>query len=198
MARLCFFHYFLWDDVVHEAEVCGPVTARIQIHASPTVHMFSKIRSRGASPEGSGSGDSLETFPVCSSLSRTVCTHCCFSPSSWEVPHERCSDLLALIQTGCRSDRSAARHSGVSVGMKRRRRVSSSRLVSFLSPVGAPPLQPDPECCEALFIKSIPPPWPRGSHANCCLLRPFSTFLFFFLFHARVRPHVHARTHSYK
>lgn len=39
-------------------------------------------------------------------------------------------------------------------------------------------LQPDPECCESLFIKSIPPLWPCGSHANCCLLRPFSTFSF--------------------
>lgn len=161
MARLCFFHYFLWDDVVHEAEVCGPVTTRIQIHASPTVHMFSKIRSRGASPEGSGSGDSLETFPVCSSLSRTVCTHCCFSPSSWEG------------RTGLQ------RVTPVSLSEWNAADVFRP-LVSFLSPVGAPPLQPDPECCEVLFIKSIPPPWPRGSHANCCLLRPFSTFLFFF------------------
>ena len=72
MARL--FSYFLWDDVV-QAEVRGPVTTGIQIHGSPTVHMFSKIRSRGASPEGSGTSDSLETFPVCSSLSQTVRTH---------------------------------------------------------------------------------------------------------------------------
>lgn len=30
-------------------------------------------------------------------------------------------------------------------------------------------LQPDPECCESLFIKSIPPhpPWPCSSHADC-------------------------------
>lgn len=104
--------------------------------------------------------------------------------------------LLLFTQQLRRSDRSAARRSGVSVRMKRRRRVSSSRLVSFLSPVGAPPLQPDPECCEALFIKSIPPPWPRGSHANCCLLRPFSTFLFFFFCFTHVYAHTCMLAHT--
>lgn len=56
---------------------------------------------------------------------------------------------------------------------------------SFVPSVSVPhsvSVQADPECCESLFIKSIPAPWPRSSHANCCLLRPFSTFLFFFSF----------------
>lgn len=52
-------------------------------------------------------------------------------------------------------------------------------------------LQPDPECCESLFIKSIPVPWPRSSHADCCLLRP----LFAFFIHMDTHTCTHAELH---
>ena len=144
--------------------------------------MFSKIRSRGASPEGSGSGDSLETFPVCSSLSRTTCTH---AHTAAFYPADEKSHMNAA-RTSSRSLKRAAGRTGLQrvapLSLSEwndadvfRPLVSSPFCLQWGSAAAA-----RPECCEALFIKSIPPPWPRGSHANCCLLRPFSTFLFFF------------------
>lgn len=103
---------------------------------------------------------------------------CCFLLGSWEIPHHDHSFIFRLTEgLWVREVFSLCNH--FAVKWKKRRCALFIRPVcpcpTFCVSSGAV-LQPDPECCESLFIKSIPAPWPRSSHADCCLLRPLFTF----------------------
>lgn len=145
-------------------------------------------------------GDGLETFPLCSSLSLCVRMHALLLFT--QQLRNTASRLVSRLHNRMSFKGSVGQRSVQCVlafGEARKRfRVSLSKwndadalglLVPSVSvPQWALP-QPDPECCESLFIKSIPPLWPHSSHANCCLLRPFSSFSF-----TCAPTHVRART----
>lgn len=128
-----------------------------------------------------------------------VCT-AAFLLSSWEIPHQDCSFIFrnAHYSKGTRSLGQTCSvwvflSNSFAVKMKWCRCALSHRPVCFyptLCVSGGALLQPDPKCCESLFIKSIPVPWPCSSHANCCLPRPLSL-----LFSFTCTP-THARTQT--
>lgn len=129
------------------------------------------------------------TYSRCSCGYRSVhaCMCCCFLLSSWKAPHQsRSVDLL--IYTYLFGLRQLSRRCAV--------QLKWHRCASFACRVPVPV----PHCAspvgsvafrtwvlwKLVYKVTLPPPlplWPllllsNGSHANCCLLRPFPAFSF--------------------